>query len=71
MNYLIKVIYLIWTKRPFILKWLQRLIGTKSVNVKIHGDEHLRITVMLAIGANGIRLPTLVVFKGKKDAIKD
>lgn len=26
---------------------------------------------MLAIGANGIRLPPLVVFKGKKDAVKE
>jgi len=46
-------------------------IGTKSLNVKTHGGEHLRITVMLAIGAKGIRLPSLVVFKGKKDAVKE
>ncbi len=26
---------------------------------------------MLAIGAKGIRLPSLVVFKGKKDAVKE
>ena len=44
-------------------------IGTKSVNIKTHGGEHLRITVMLPIEANGIKLPHLVVFKGKKDEI--
>ena len=46
-------------------------IGTKSVNVKTHGGEHLRITVMLAIGVKGIRLPHLVVFKGKKVVVKE
>ena len=58
---------------PFILKQSQRLlkIETKSVNVKAHGGEHLRITVMFAIGANGIKLSPLVVFKGKKDEVKE
>ena len=46
-------------------------IGTKSANVKNHGGEHLRITVIFAIGVNGIKLPPLVVFKGKKDNVKE
>ena len=46
-------------------------IGERSVSIKTHGGEHIRITLMLTICANGTKLPPLIVFKGTKDAKKE
>ena len=43
-------------------------IGERSISIKIHGGEQVRITLMLTICANGNKLPPLIVFKGTKDA---
>lgn len=46
-------------------------IGERSVSIKTHGGENVRITLMLTICANGTKLPLLFVFKGTKDAKKE
>ena len=46
-------------------------IGERSVSIKKHGGEHVRITLMLTICANDTKLPLLFVFKGTKDAKKN
>lgn len=35
------------------------------------GSDRARITIILCIGANGEKIPPLVVFKGKKKAFKE
>ena len=42
-------------------------IGEKNINVRTFGSEKSRITVLLTILANGVKLPPLIVFKGKKN----
>ena len=39
-------------------------IGSKTVNIKTHGQEKVRVTVILWIVADGTKLPPVVVFKG-------
>ena len=39
-------------------------IGERSVTIRTHGGEHMRITLMLTICANGTKLPSVIVFKG-------
>ena len=46
-------------------------IGKRSLSIKTHGGEHVRITLMLTICSNGTKLPPLIVFKGTKDAKKE
>lgn len=45
-------------------------IGTKNVEVKTFGTEGLRISLLLAITANGNKLKPLLVFKGKFNSNK-
>ena len=40
-------------------------IGEKHINIRTFGTEKIRITVLLTILGNGIKLPPLLVFKGK------
>ena len=39
-------------------------IGSKTVNIKTHGQEKVRVIVILWIVADGTKLPPVVVFKG-------
>ena len=41
-------------------------IETRNVNVRTFGSDRTRITLILSIGSYGTKLPTLIVFKGKK-----
>lgn len=41
-------------------------IGTRNVNVRTFGSDRTRITLTLSIGSDGIKLPPLIVYKGKK-----
>ena len=40
-------------------------IGSKEVNIKIHGQERVHVTVILWIIADEIKPPLMLVFKGK------
>ena len=42
-------------------------IGSKTVNIKTHGQEKVRVTAVLWIIADGTKLPPVLVFKGKPD----
>ena len=54
-----------------VMKKIIAPIGERSVSIKTHCGEHVRITLMLTICANGTKLPPLIVFKGTKDAKKE
>ena len=41
-------------------------VGNKSVPIKTTGHEKSRVTVVLAAKANGSKLPSFIVFKGKR-----
>ena len=45
-------------------------IGNKTVNIKTFGSERNRISLLLAISANGSKLKPLIVFKGKYNSTK-
>lgn len=45
-------------------------IGAKTVNIRTFGIDRARFTIILCIGSNGEKIPPLVVFKGKKNALK-
>ena len=45
-------------------------IGNKSVTVKTFGSERTRLSLLLAISANGGKLKSLIVFKGKYNSTK-
>ena len=40
-------------------------IGERSVNVKTFGSDRNRISLILCISANGLKLPPLIIFKGQ------
>ena len=40
-------------------------VGQKGIGVKTGGTEKLRITAVLAVGADGRELPPLLIFNGK------
>ena len=42
-------------------------IGTKTIKVKTFGNEKSRISCLLCITASSLKLPPLLVFKGKPD----
>ena len=46
-------------------------IGEKSVIVRTFGKDKLRITAVLCILANGIKLPPLLIFRGKTGGPKE
>lgn len=46
-------------------------IGTRNVNVRTFGSDRIRIILILSIGSDGTKLPTLIVFKGKKNTAKE
>ena len=39
-------------------------IGSKTVNIKTHSQEKVRVTVILWFVADGTKLPPVLVFKG-------
>ena len=41
-------------------------IGTKSIKIKTFGNEKTRISGLLSVNSGGLKLPPLIVFKGKK-----
>jgi len=46
-------------------------IGSRNVMIRIFGSDKSRITIILCIGSNGEKIAPLVVFKVKKNAIKE
>ena len=46
-------------------------IGAKTVSVRIFGSNRSRFTIILCIGSNGEKILPLVIFKGKKNAMKE
>ena len=40
-------------------------IGSKTVNIKIHGQDKVRVTTILWIVEDGIKLSTMLIFKGE------
>ena len=46
-------------------------IGSRNVMIRTFGSDRSRITIILCRGSNGEKISPLVVFKGKKNAIKE
>ena len=42
-------------------------IGNKTVTIKTFGTEKSRISLILCVLSNGLKLPPMIVFKGKTD----
>ena len=40
-------------------------IGERSINVKTFGTERNRISLILCVSANGLKLPLLIIFRGQ------
>ena len=40
-------------------------IGSKTVNIKIHCQYKVRVTAIVRIVADGIKLPPMLIFKGE------
>ena len=45
-------------------------IRNKTIDIKKFGTERNRISLLLAVSASGLKLKSLIVFKGKYNSIK-
>ena len=46
-------------------------IEAKTVSIRTFGSDRSRFTIILCIGSNVEKIPPLIVFKGKKNALKE
>lgn len=46
-------------------------IGANTVSFRTFGSDRSRFSIILYIGSNGEKIPPLIVFKGKLNALKE